>query len=118
MVKMNWLDEVLADIAERSYVVNCHGEYDEEAIKKDKDYQRAKQTIATKLEEIRSEERIKCQELVNIEALISNREKLSRLERGIYELERLQYIPQMFGDWENVIDDRIATLRKELEAEL
>lgn len=37
-----------------------------------------------------------------------------RLERGIYELERLEYIPQMHGDWQKVIDDRITKLESEL----
>lgn len=37
-----------------------------------------------------------------------------RLVRGIYELERLEYIPQMHGDWQKVIDDRITKLESEL----
>lgn len=78
--------------------------------------------IATPYAELSDQEKASDMEQVDrywnlIEEYISNREKLARLERGIYELERLQYIPQMFGDWENVIDDRIATLRKELDGE-
>jgi len=39
-----------------------------------------------------------------------------RLERGIYELERLEHDPQMFGDWEKVVEERIHLLETELLA--
>lgn len=39
-----------------------------------------------------------------------------RLERGIYELERLEHDPQMFGDWEKVVEERIHLLETELSA--
>lgn len=48
-----------------------------------------------------------------MEKLFEKKIREARLERGIYELERLHHIPQMFGDWEKVVDERIALLESE-----
>lgn len=52
------LDDRLDVIAERSFIVNCHSEYDKDATKSDKDYYKAKQAILSDLLEIIGETEI------------------------------------------------------------
>lgn len=50
----------------------------------------------------------------DFEAQLSQLLIKERLERGIYELERLEHIPQMHGDWQTVIEERIELLKSEV----
>lgn len=54
--------------------------------------------------------------VIESEAKINRLIVQGRLERGIYELERLEHDPQMFGDWEKVVEERIHLLETELSA--
>ncbi len=38
-----------------------------------------------------------------------------RIKSGISELENLDHNPQMFGDWQQVVEDRINELEAQLE---